>query len=89
MQGGVSIQIDGESGQVNSYSLSWHELDFRTRKVINKQKAAQAFSENAFTGEYFVPIYRILTTENNEQIKLVYQLKNNGMLDVFPVSPLI
>jgi hypothetical protein len=86
---GVSIQIDGESGQVNSYSLSWHELDFPDpEKVINKQKAAQAFSENAFLQlEYFVPIYRILTTENNEQIKLVYQLKNNGMLDAISGKP--
>jgi len=86
---GVSIQIDADTGQVNSYGLNWHDLDFPDpKKAIDIQKATEAFSKNALLQlEYFVPVYRVLAKDNKEQVKLIYKLKNNGMLDALTGEP--
>lgn len=89
---GVNLQIEGTTGQVTSYSLSWNNLELpKSQGIIDIHKAAQAFSEGKLLElQYFLPpVYRIMASGSKEQVQLVYQLNRNGYLDAFTGKPLV
>lgn len=88
---GVTVQVDADNGQVMSYNLTWNTLNLpKAEGIINSQKAAAAFSQNKMLElQYFLPpAYRIMANGTKEQVKLVYQLNKNGILDAFTGKPL-
>jgi len=90
---GASIQIDAETGQLTSYYLNWTDLNFAPAKTIDSTEATQAFSKaNLLELQYFLaPEIRPLKTAdgNQEQVQLVYQLKNDGTIDALTGKPVI
>jgi hypothetical protein len=88
---GVNVQINATNGQVTSYNLNWNNLILPSPdKIIDSQKASETFSESKMLElQYFLPpIFRPLATGNKEQVKLVYQLNKNGLIDAFSGKPL-
>jgi hypothetical protein len=89
---GANVQIDAANGQVTSYNLNWNNLTLPApEKIINTRKASETFSESKMLElKYFLPpIFRPLATGSKEQVKLVYQLNKNGLIDAFTGKPLV
>lgn len=88
---GARIQIDADTGQVISYNLSWHTLTLPDiEKVIDEEQASQALRQNKMLElQYFLaPKFRPLATGSKEQVQLVYQLNENGLIDALTGKPL-
>lgn len=89
---GASVQIDANDGQILSYSLTWNELTLpEVNGIISAQKAAEALTQNKLLElQYFLPpVYRIMAAGSKEQVQLIYQLQNNGVIDAFTGKPLL
>lgn len=90
---GARIQIDALTGEVLSYNLTWHNLTLPgIEKVISAQQASKAMQQNKMLElQYFLPpaIRPLVTGDGNkEQVKLVYQLEKNGLIDALTGQPL-
>lgn len=90
---GARIQIDALTGEVLSYNFTWYNLTLPgIEKVISAQQAGQAIQQNKMLKlQYFLPpAIRPLDNGDGakEQVKLVYQLEKNGLIDALTGQPL-
>ncbi|UWG96207.1 PepSY domain-containing protein [Dehalobacter sp. DCM] len=83
----ATIQINADTGKVTSYTIVWSDLAIpAVKNIISAQKAMDAFqSAKLLELQYFLtPIYKpLIVGTNNENVQLIYQIKNNGTIDAF------
>lgn len=90
---GAAVGIDGQTGQVMSYSLNWTRTEFPSAAgVISPEQALQAFqAAGMLEMQYFVaqPL-RPLASGEKPLLKLVYQLHHpsGGIVDALTGKPL-
>ncbi|KLU65318.1 hypothetical protein DEAC_c28700 [Desulfosporosinus acididurans] len=90
---GVDIQVSGSDGHIISYMLNWSDVNFPENKnAISEAQAKQAFASLPFFKlQYWMPTpYRVLTTGQKQDAKLVYQLSSPsaGAIDALTGEPL-
>jgi hypothetical protein len=89
---GVTMQISGSDGAVNSYNLQWSDKAIPAKtEYISSEKAAEVFGTSKMLElQYFVaPPYSIRSTGEKAKPRLVYRLTHSsgGVIDAVTGQP--